>query len=261
MAIAARTLRHPELGESATRARGLRRAPLWGAAPQLAPREGEPGAAPSPLPAYLDDYAYLADAILELLQWRWRSEDFTFVLQLVDALQQHFADRVHGGFFFTADDHERLMHRSKSFGDDATPSGNAVAAFVLNRLGLLLGSTEYLAAAERTLRAGWGPLERYPQGHATMLNALDEFLRPGSVVIIRGAREEAERWRDELAALYAPRRMIFAIPDDAADLPAALADKKPLGRTAAYVCRGMTCSAPIESLESLVVEMRTPPAR
>jgi uncharacterized protein YyaL (SSP411 family) len=74
-------------------------------------------------------------------------------------------------------------------------------------------------------------------------------------VIIRGPQAEAERWRDELAVIYAPRRLVFAIPDDAPELPSALAEKRGGPQPVAYVCRGMTCSAPLTSLEQLVDEL------
>jgi uncharacterized protein YyaL (SSP411 family) len=141
------------------------------------------------------------------------------------------------------------MHRSRTLSDEAVPSGNAVAAQVLTRLGLLLSDTTYLDAAARTIRASWSQLERYPHGHATMLSALEEHLEPPQIVIIRGA--EADRWQRELDKLYAPRRLTFSIPHNAADLPTALAEKKPVGATVAYVCTGMTCSAPIQSLQAL----------
>jgi uncharacterized protein YyaL (SSP411 family) len=253
LAVAARALERPDFAEAAERAVDFIRAHLWRDGRLLATcKDGR-----AHLAAYLDDYAFLADALLELLQYRWRSADLRFVVALTDAVLGHFEDRTSGGFFFTADDHEALMHRSKSFGDDATPSGNGVAAQVLLRLGHLLGESRYLDAAERALRAGWSPLERYPQGHATLLNALDERLRPIEIVIIRGAHAEAARWRNELAAVYAPRRLLFAIPDDAADLPVALAEKRAAQDTVAYVCRGMTCSAPLNSLEQLVSELAT----
>jgi uncharacterized protein YyaL (SSP411 family) len=253
LAVAARALERPDFAEAAERAVDFIRAHLWRDGRLLATcKDGR-----AHLAAYLDDYAFLADALLELLQYRWRSADLRFVVALTDAVLGHFEDRTSGGFFFTADDHEALMHRSKSFGDDATPSGNGVAVQVLLRLGHLLGESRYLDAAERALRAGWSPLERYPQGHATLLNALDERLRPIEIVIIRGAHAEAARWRNELAAVYAPRRLLFAIPDDAADLPVALAEKRAAQDTVAYVCRGMTCSAPLNSLEHLVSELAT----
>jgi uncharacterized protein YyaL (SSP411 family) len=195
-----------------------------------------------------------------LLQYRWRSVDLQWAIALMEAVLRHFEDGANGGFFFTADDHETLMHRSKSFGDDATPSGNGIAAQVLLRLGHLLGEPRYLDAAERTLRAGWSPLERYPQGHATLLTALEERLRPLEIVIIRGSAADTARWRAELAAVYAPRRLVFSVPADAADLPPALAEKRAAQDTVAYVCRGMSCSAPIGSLEQLVSELRTAPS-
>ena len=260
MAIAARSLREPLFAESATRALDFVRAHLWRDGRLLAAGLENPREMVSALPAYLDDYVFLADGILELLQTRWRSQDLEFAVELLETVLMHFVDPEGGGFYFTADDHEELMHRLKSFGDESTPNGNATAAFVLNRLGLLVGETRYLDAADRTLRAGWAPLERYPQGHATLLAALDEALNPVETIIIRGPTDEAARWRDELTQVYAPRRLVFAIPSDAADLPAALAEKKAQQGTVAYICRGMTCSAPVASLEELVTALRAPAA-
>ena len=91
-----------------------------------------------------------------------------------------------GGFFFTADDHEALISRPKSFSDDAIPAGNAIAARGLLRLGYLLGEPRYLQAAERTLRAAWPAVQKYPEAHASMLFALEDYLRPPQIVILRG---------------------------------------------------------------------------
>ncbi len=253
MAIAARRLGRRDLAESAGRALDFIRARLWRDGRLLATGLADADAQAALLPAYLDDYVYLVDAILELLQTRWRSEDLNWAVELIEVVLAHFADREHGSFYFTADDHEQLMHRPKSFGDDATPSGNAVAAYVLNRLGTLLAEPRYLQAAERTLRAGWEPLEKYPQGHATLLTALDESLNGVETVILRGP--DAEKWRKELASVYAPRRMVFAVPADAKALPAALAQKQVGRTTVAYVCRGTTCSPPIDSLSKVLTTL------
>lgn len=252
MAIAARRLAQPELAESASRALAFLRTASWRDGRLLATAI-EDGTSATPLPAYLDDYVFLIDAILELLQCRWRSEDLKWALELAEVVQSHFADRKGGGFYFTADDHEQLIHRPKSFVDDATPSGNATAAYVFNRLGTLLAETRWLDAAEQTLRAGWSPLESYPQGHATLLNALDEFLGSVETVIVRGT--EAAEWQAALARVYAPRRMVFSIAADTAGLPAALAAKAVSASTVAYVCRGMTCSAPIATMPALIAEL------
>ena len=208
--------------------------------------------------AYLDDYAYLANALLEMLQLRWRNADVAWLRAILDAMLAHFEDKKLGGFFFTSDDHETLIHRSKSFSDDAIPAGNGIAAQVLIRAGYLLGETRYLEAAERTLRAAWLAMNRYPHGHMSLLEALDEYLNPPEIVIVREQAEEGGAWQRELGRLYAPRRLVFTIPADAQGLDPALADKKAGPTTRAYVCRGSTCSPPVESLSDLV---RTAQAR
>ena len=253
LAVAARALRRADLAEAATRAVDFIRQQCWRDGRLLAAfKDGRARFA-----AYVDDYAFLLDGLLELLQTRWRSADLQFATELAEALLAHFEDRESGGFFFTADDHEQLMHRSRSFSDEALPAGNAIAAQALTRLGLLLGETRYLDAAAKTLRAAWPALQHYPHAHTALLVALEEHLEPPEIVIVRGEAQESESWRDELAKVYAPRRLVFAIPTDAPALPAAIADKKPLEETAAYVCRGMTCSAPVRSLSALVALTRS----
>ncbi|HQW09593.1 MAG TPA: thioredoxin domain-containing protein [Steroidobacteraceae bacterium] len=252
LAIAARALDEPRLADAATRALDFLRERLWRNGRLLATyKDGR-----AHLNAYLDDYALLADAILELLQARWRSEDLALARALLEAMLEHFEDRDAGGFWFTSHDHERLMHRSKSFSDDATPCGNGVAATVLQRMGYLLGEPRWLAAAERTLRAGWSGLSRQPQAHASMLTALEEYLAPPQIVILRGDPAGISRWQRELARLYAPQRITLAIADDATGLPAALADKSAHGGVVAYLCRGSTCSAPIDDLSVLLRDLR-----
>ncbi|HKS55446.1 MAG TPA: thioredoxin domain-containing protein [Steroidobacteraceae bacterium] len=248
MAVAARALARPDLAQSATRAVDFIHEQLWRDGRLLAVhKDGQ-----SRFPAYLDDYAFLLDGLIELLQTRWRSSDLQFAIALAEALLEHFADSEHGGFYFTADDHEQLMHRSKSFGDEAVPAGNAIAAQALTRLGLLLGETRYLDAAARTLRSAWTPLQHYPHAHASLLVALAEHLDPPEIVIIRGSAQEAAQWRDTLAHKYSPARLVFAIEADATTLPPAIADKRALDTTVAYVCRGMTCSEPIRALAPLL---------
>lgn len=205
---------------------------------------------------YLDDYAFLIDGILELLQARWSTPHLSFATSLADTLLRHFNDSDAGGFWFTADDHETLMHRTKPLADEAVPSGNGVAALSLQRLGFLLGETRYLDAAEKTLRASWQALAEYPHGHVTLLNALDEYLHETEIVIIRGADEKIGEWRDSLARLYGPTRLVFAIPESAADLPGALADRAAVpGKTLAYRCLGSHCELPVSSWQALATQI------
>ena len=209
----------------------------------------------SRFPAYLDDHAFLLDALLELLQAKWSNAHLDLATQMAELLLAHFFDAKEGGFFFTADDHEQLMHRPKPYADDATPSGNGIAAFALQRLGFLLGETRYLDAAEKTLRSSWKSMDEYPHGHVSLLTALEEYTQHPEIVIIRGPSDEIARWRESAARLYAPRRLVFAIDADTADLPGALAERKAEpGKTIAYRCTGSQCSLPLDSWEALAEE-------
>ena len=251
MAIAARALNRPDFAASATRALDFVRQSLWREGRLLATcKDGR-----AHLNAYLDDYVYLADAVLELQQVRFKSDELAFARELLEGVLRHFA-APDGGFFFTSDDHETLIHRSKSFSDDATPAGNGIAAFVLQRMGHLLGESRYLLAAESTLRAAWPVLEKYPHGHMSLLMALEELLNPPEIVILRGEAAGIGVWQADLAKLYAPRRMVLAVPADATDLPPALGNKPARGKALAYVCRGSVCSAPLESFSELAAHLR-----
>jgi uncharacterized protein YyaL (SSP411 family) len=251
LAIASRALGRNDLAESATAALRFIHDRLWKNGRLLATyKDGR-----AHLNAYLDDYVFLVDAILELQQTRFNGAELEFARELLEAVLEHFEDAA-GGFFFTSDDHETLIHRSKSFADDATPAGNGIAAVVFQRMGHLLAEPRYLQAAERTLRAAWLGIEKYPHAHTTLLTALDELLNPPETIILRGGAREITAWARELHKLYAPRRIVLAVPDDAEGLPPALGEKAARGAAVAYICRGSTCSAPIDSLGNLVSRLR-----
>ncbi len=252
LAISGRLLGEPGHIEAATRAVDFLRRNCWRDGQLLA--VWKDGAAR--FPAYLDDYAYLLDGLLELLQARWRSADLAFARDLADTLLDRFQDHERGGFWFTAKGLDPPLQRPKGFADEATPSGNGIAAQALARLGWLLAETRYLDAAEATLRGGLPSLMRVPQAHVALLNALDEHLDPGELVVIRGPAEAVSAWSTAIAMLYAPRRMVVAIPADAADLPEALAAKRARESTVAYICKGPRCSEPIAELPRLIRALR-----
>ncbi|HLQ12236.1 MAG TPA: thioredoxin domain-containing protein [Steroidobacteraceae bacterium] len=257
LATAARVLDRPDLAQAASGALRYLRRQHWRDGRLLATS----GGGEARLNAYLDDYLFLADAILELATVRFDGGELRFAGELLDVVLGAFADERNGGFYFTSADHETLISRPKSFGDEALPAGNGIAAVVLQRLGFLLGESRYLEAAEGTLRAAWPAMQEYPSGHASLLQALEETLAPTEIVILRGPGEVIEGWRRQLAALYAPRRVVLAIASptgtgEAAEaLPAAFASKPALPGGAAYVCRGSQCSAPLTSLAALLAEL------
>ena len=248
MARAGRRLGRPEWIDSAERALDFIHARLWQEGRLLASyKDGKAN-----LPAYLDDHAYLIHGLLELLQARWRSSDLRFAIALAEVLLDHFEDREHGGFYFTADDHERLLHRPKPMSDDAMPSGNGIAAFALQRLGHLLGEPRYERAAERTLQTAWQEIGQQPYAYTTLLTALEEHIEPPETLVIRASGAELADWQRIATDGYWPRRAVYAIPPDAGDLPGILGQRAAESAPVAYVCKGTQCLAPIRAPEALL---------
>ena len=203
------------------------------------------------LNAYLDDYAFLLDALLELLQEEFRTSDLALAGELADVLLDQFEDREAGGFFFVSHDHEVLIHRPKQGHDGATPSGNGVAAHALQRLGHLTGETRYLEAARRTLELFYPLLERQPSACATLATALEEHLVAPQVAILRGAPDAIAEWRRLLSQRCRPASLILGIGTHAGVLPATLDKPAHDSAVSAWVCRGSTCLAPITNREEL----------
>jgi uncharacterized protein YyaL (SSP411 family) len=197
-------------------------------------------------PGYLDDYALLLDALIDMLQCRWSERDLAWAIVLAEALIERFKDRESGGFFFTAHDHERLIQRPKPFTDEALPSGNGVATRALLRLGHLVGETRYLDAAESALRAGFSSLRQMPLACCAMLRALNDFLHPRTHVVVRfdGETEESS-WRAAIVDRANRRCDVYFIPRDAGKLPGTLAAQTHGAGGVAYVCRGMRCEPPV----------------
>jgi len=208
------------------------------------------------LNAYLDDYVFVIDGILELCQARWRSADLEFAITLADAVLERFEDPGLGGLFFTSDDHEQLLHRTKPAADEAVPSGNGVAARALLRLGHLLGEKRYLASAERILRLHSAAAGRMPSAHGSLVLAANEFEHPPSTIIIRGTAAESRRWAHTLLGRHLPATMVMSIPNDEQLLPALPYNLKPTAGTTAYVCTGTSCSPPITRIEELTDRVR-----
>jgi hypothetical protein len=206
----------------------------------------------SRLNAYLDDYAYLLDAILSLLQQRWSDRWFAFAVQLADAAIDHFYDPDSHGFFFTSHDHEALIQRRKDYLDDATPAGNGVLVQSLAVLGYLIDESRYVDAAQRTLRAAWGVMTRAPSGCHALQLALADYLYPPRQIVLRGDAQAIDIWRRRLLECAGIRTRIYAIPEDARNLPASLARRTAQGAATAYLCEGFQCRAPYRDLDELI---------
>jgi len=204
----------------------------------------------SHLNAYLDDYAFLLSALIELLQSKWDSELLSWATEIADALLDKFEDTINGGFYFTSHDHETLIQRTKNYNDEAIPSGNGIAALSLVHLGYLLSETRYIDAAERCLKAAWQSIGQAAISNCSMLNALDAFLNPPNILIIRRKESGPQNWQDAIKNKYLPFTLIFDIPTDS-NLHENLADKIAGDTILAYPCRGYQCQTPLNSIEQL----------
>ena len=203
------------------------------------------------LAAYLDDYAFLLAAVLELLQDRFSNEDLAFARALADVLLEQFEDPLDGGFFFTARDQEALIHRPKPGHDHAMPSGNAVAAWGLQRLAALAGEERYGRAAERTLELFYPQMRSHPGGFAAMAIALEEQLKPSHTLILRGKARALPAWQAALAQEFLPDVTVLAIADATPGLPQILDKPERPEPVNAWLCRGVTCLPPMADLVNL----------
>src|SRR5690606_15936510 len=94
-------------------------------------------------------------------------------------------------------------------------------------------------------------IQRYPEGHATLLQALAGLVAPPELVVVRAPAAALDAWQRELHTGYHPHRLSFAIPSEESQLPGLLAERTPTGAATAYVCEGTTCRAPITDLAIL----------
>jgi uncharacterized protein YyaL (SSP411 family) len=201
-------------------------------------------------PGFLDDYAFLASAALDLYEATGNSRYVSAAVRLADQLLERFWDAAEGGFFFTPNDGEKLITRSKDPFDQAVPSGGSIAALALLRLAAI-ADEKYAEPARRYLEQVAPSALDNPFGFGQTIGVLDRLVRGSTDVLILGGIEDARAIALHRAALskYLPNRnVVWADPANAASLAAArvLTRDKPCDRApVAFVCRGRACSAPV----------------
>ncbi len=207
--------------------------------------------------AYLEDYAFLADGLLALYETTFEPRWFAWARELADLMLAHFADPA-GGFFDTSDDHEALLHRPKDVQDNATPSGNGMAAHVLLRLGLFTGEGRYWDTAERMVAGLYEPMARYATAFAHWLGAAAFILGEPQELAIVGdpAAAGARALLDVVQRAYRPNLVVAAGEGAAAEVVPLLANRERLdGRAAAYVCRRFVCRRPVSDPVALAEQL------
>lgn len=196
----------------------------------------------SPL-GFLDDYAFLLDAVITALAHEWKNDLLKFAIALAECLLTHFADTTNGGFYFTAHQQPTIVYRPKIMMDEAIPSGNGIAVQALLTLSHLIGEMRYYSAAEKCLKAAWPYLVKYPTEHCSLLLGLKSLLEPKPFIVLRGTQDAMASWQ-----ALGKDKQVFAIPDTENNLPGILANMPSKGEVCAYVCSGTQCSNVIETI-------------
>ena len=203
------------------------------------------------LNAYIEDYANVADGLIELFQVSGEVKYLSEAKRLADLMITEFWDEENGGFYFTSNDHEELLVRNKDFYDNATPAGNSVAADVLQKLAKLLGDDKYERFASTVLRLIAPQISRHPQGFGRALSAIEFNLAAVKEIVIIGEKgNELER---EVWSEFLPNKVVvLSGGTDDGTIPLIAERKIVDGKATAYVCENFVCQRPVTS----VVELR-----
>jgi uncharacterized protein len=201
------------------------------------------------LNAYLEDHAFLLEALLTLYEATFERRWFEEARTLADTTIARFGDPQRGGFYSTSDDHEELIARRKEVGDHPIPSGNSAATLGLLRLEALTGERSYGEWAEGVLHLFAKIAPRRPDAFAHLLRGLDFQLAATRQVALIGADLA------ELAGVVRSRHrphLALAGGPEGSDVPALLADRSLVDdKAAAYVCEHFSCQAPVTDPDAL----------
>ncbi len=216
------------------------------------------------LDGYLEDHAYLIDALLTLYEAGFDGRFFLVARELADTMIERFSDSQRGGFFSVASDSEPLLARRKELEDAPIPSGSSAAALALLRLAALSGETRYEDRALGALRLVANLVTRHPQAFAHALSALDFHLAPTHEVALVGDRDGVAalarvvrgRLRPHLVLAGAVVNAVSASREPSGDPVPLLAERAPVdGRAAAYVCERFACRRPVTEPAELAREL------
>ncbi len=217
------------------------------------------------LNAYLEDHAFLLEALLTLYEATFEPRWFEAARELADTMIERFGDPERGGFFSTSADHEELIVRRKEVGDHPIPSGNSAAALGLLRLAALTGERRYEEQAEGVFALFSAPALEHPDAFAHMLRAVDFLLaRVREVALVGDAGGPATAGGEDIsaaplaAAVRAEHRphLVLAAGPEGSEQPPLLAGRTLLdGRAAAYVCENFACRLPVADPDELRAQL------
>jgi uncharacterized protein len=201
--------------------------------------------------AYLEDYACLTDGLISTYEATFDPRFLKEAQRLAESMASKFWDPQEGGFYFTSEDHESLIHRPKEFYDNATPSGNSMAAYALLRLWKLTGEDRWAHYSISILQNTADLMKQHPSAFPNMLCALDFYLTQSKEIAIVGDPGEADTRAllKEVFGIYCPNKVVSCGIGSGLYL---LKDKPQInGLATAYICQNFTCGLPITSARAL----------
>jgi uncharacterized protein YyaL (SSP411 family) len=213
------------------------------------------------LNAYLEDYAFFIDGLVTLFETSGEVHWLEEARNLTETMIEEFWDEEEGAFFYTGRSHENLIVRSKDFFDNATPSGNSLAAEILLRIGLLLDNADYQRRAAAILRLMAATVERYPSGFGRLLCALDFYLNSPKEIAIVGELDapETHAFQKQIWSRYLPNKVVAQASESdtkAAELIPLLREHRQInGKPTAYVCEHFACKTPATNPQDLASQL------
>ena len=206
------------------------------------------------LNAYLEDHANFADALIELYRVSGEIGYLHEAKRLADVMIDEFWDEENGGFFFTANEHEELIVRNKDYYDNATPSGNSVAADVLLKLSKFFGDEKYERFAATVLRLVATQISRYPQGFGRSLSALEFYLGGAREIVIVG--EKGNELARAAGKAYIPNAVVVQSENPEGDALPLLEGRQMIeGKPTAYVCENFVCQKPVTTVDEFIGQL------
>ncbi|WP_174614324.1 thioredoxin domain-containing protein [Virgibacillus ihumii] len=198
---------------------------------------------------YLDDYAYLTWAYIELYEADFSTEYLQKAKETVDGMLNLFWDNTHGGFFFNGEDSEQLLTREKEIYDGALPSGNSVAANCLVRLGHLTGETNYFNNMEEMSYAFHNDVSSAVAASTHFIQSVLFMEYPSKEVVVIGDENE---FTNQLQVDFNPdiSLLVTENPDTLSDTAAFASEYRKIGnRTSIYICENFTCHQPVTDID------------
>ena len=202
---------------------------------------------PSQINGFLDDHANMIEALTELYECDYDPKWLKQAKELAEVMEKLFKAEKKGGYFYTANDGEKLIARSRAFEDNAVPNGNATACWAYTKLAALTGDMKYRRRAESILEASSGSLKRWPRAYMKMMRAADALILGTREIVIAGDRQKAEKWLKQANLSYYPCQVVLLAGKDAKGY---LGSKKMIdGKVTAYICYNKQCKILITDFE------------